>query len=184
MRLDSPKAGVFLKGWKQALSLKSMKLKDQRAGSDASVSADSNASMTDIHVTSTYHSSSMDNLRSNVGSKSIPSSNRSFIARREQNVSRSRLAAADEGNSRGSPSLMSGKEIVLSGSKKSIGEAVASPTTDTFARLEYMTSYGGKMTFAIEADETFIGRKDDNDVVLTDPKISKRHATILKKEGM
>ena len=51
------------------------------------------------------------------------------------------------------------------------------------ARLVYLTSYGGKMNFPLLRQETTIGRKDDNDIMLTDPKISKYHASISKTEN-
>ncbi|KAJ3279672.1 hypothetical protein HK104_001256 [Borealophlyctis nickersoniae] len=49
------------------------------------------------------------------------------------------------------------------------------------ARLVYHTSHGGKMNFELE-EETTIGRKDDNTIVLTCAKISKRHAVIRRTE--
>lgn len=47
-------------------------------------------------------------------------------------------------------------------------------------RLVFDTSYGGKMEFLINKDENSIGRRDDNDIVLHDVKVSKRHAIIVK----
>jgi hypothetical protein len=46
------------------------------------------------------------------------------------------------------------------------------------AKLIYQTSYGGNVQ--LKKDETTLGRKDDNDIVLSDVKISKRHAVILR----
>ncbi|RKO84991.1 nucleotide cyclase, partial [Blyttiomyces helicus] len=48
------------------------------------------------------------------------------------------------------------------------------------ARLQLLTSHGGKMHFRLDRDETTIGRKDDNGIVLTCTKISKRHAVVLR----
>jgi hypothetical protein len=50
------------------------------------------------------------------------------------------------------------------------------------AVLVYNTSYGGKMKFTLNKPETSIGRKEDNDISLSCAKISKRHASILRKE--
>jgi pSer/pThr/pTyr-binding forkhead associated (FHA) protein len=50
----------------------------------------------------------------------------------------------------------------------------------TEAKLIYQTSYGGNVEFLLIKDETTLGRKDDNDIVLSDVKISKRHAVITK----
>jgi hypothetical protein len=49
------------------------------------------------------------------------------------------------------------------------------------AKLIYHTSYGGRMEFALVKDETIMGRKEGNDIVLSDVKISKRHASIQKR---
>lgn len=48
--------------------------------------------------------------------------------------------------------------------------------------LVYNTSYGGKMTFYINKNETTIGRRDQSDIVLNDFKVSKKHAVIEKTE--
>eukprot|EP00842_Homolaphlyctis_polyrhiza_P007106 jgi/Hompol1/985/HPOL_002624-RA len=48
------------------------------------------------------------------------------------------------------------------------------------ACLVYTTSFGGRMTFTLVKDHMTIGRKGDNDIVLTDAKISKNHACIIK----
>ena len=48
--------------------------------------------------------------------------------------------------------------------------------------LVYKTSFGGKMTFSLIRPETQIGRKEDNHIVLTDGKISKYHAVLIKNE--
>ena len=46
-------------------------------------------------------------------------------------------------------------------------------------RLVSVTSYGGKLNFSLNpTGKTFIGRKEDNDIVLFCAKISKRHALI------
>ncbi|KAJ1551354.1 hypothetical protein HK096_000791, partial [Nowakowskiella sp. JEL0078] len=51
------------------------------------------------------------------------------------------------------------------------------------ARLVYYTVYGGRMNWNLsETEETTIGRKDDNKVVLSDVKISKYHASIKKSD--
>ena len=50
------------------------------------------------------------------------------------------------------------------------------------AMLVYKTSFGGKMTFSLIRPETQIGRKEDNHIVLTDGKISKYHAVLIKNE--
>jgi hypothetical protein len=42
------------------------------------------------------------------------------------------------------------------------------------------TSYGGKMEFPLIKNETFLGRNADNDIILPDVKVSKRHALIVK----
>lgn len=47
-------------------------------------------------------------------------------------------------------------------------------------RLVYNTSYGGKMEFAINKDENTIGRREGNDIVLGDERVSKDHAIIVK----
>ena len=44
--------------------------------------------------------------------------------------------------------------------------------------LVYNTTYGGKMEFPLNKEELTIGRKGTNDIVLSDGKISKLHATI------
>jgi hypothetical protein len=48
--------------------------------------------------------------------------------------------------------------------------------------LVYNTTFGGKMVFPLEKKETTIGRKDNNDIVLSDGKISKKHAIIIKND--
>lgn len=48
------------------------------------------------------------------------------------------------------------------------------------ATLVYNTSYGGKMKFTLNSQETSIGRKEDNDITLSCARISKRHATIVR----
>ncbi|KAJ3053774.1 hypothetical protein HK097_003412, partial [Rhizophlyctis rosea] len=50
------------------------------------------------------------------------------------------------------------------------------------ARLVYHTSHGGKMNFRLDEELTNIGRKDDNNIVLTCAKISKYHAVIKRTE--
>ncbi|KAJ3033092.1 hypothetical protein HDV00_006737 [Rhizophlyctis rosea] len=50
------------------------------------------------------------------------------------------------------------------------------------ARLVYHTSHGGKMNFRLDEEMTNIGRKDDNNIVLTCAKISKYHAVIKRGE--
>jgi hypothetical protein len=50
----------------------------------------------------------------------------------------------------------------------------------TVPRLVYNTSYGGKMQFYINKEENSIGRREQNDIVLNDFKVSKKHAVILK----
>jgi adenylate cyclase len=51
------------------------------------------------------------------------------------------------------------------------------------ARLSYVTSFGGKVDFNIVKDKTTIGRRDDNDIVLTCAKISKYHAVVEQVDG-
>jgi hypothetical protein len=51
------------------------------------------------------------------------------------------------------------------------------------ARLVYSTSFGGKMNFTLAREETTIGRKEDNHIVLTCAKISKYHAVMKRIEG-
>lgn len=50
------------------------------------------------------------------------------------------------------------------------------------ARLVYQTAFGGKMNFLLLRDETAIGRKEDNHIVLTCAKISKYHAVITRND--
>ena len=57
-----------------------------------------------------------------------------------------------------------------------------SPENDTIAKLVYSTSYGGKMDFQLVRNETKIGRREDNHIILHDGKISKYHAAILKTQ--
>ncbi|KAJ2994947.1 hypothetical protein HDV02_001176 [Globomyces sp. JEL0801] len=52
------------------------------------------------------------------------------------------------------------------------------------AKLIYNTSYGGKMEFSLSKDEISLGRREDNDIVLSDVKISKRHALIVKNNNI
>ena len=49
------------------------------------------------------------------------------------------------------------------------------------AKLIYNTSYGGKMEFMLTNEHTSLGRQPENDIVLSDVKISKRHAVIAKR---
>lgn len=58
------------------------------------------------------------------------------------------------------------------------GRKVKSSENDVV--LVYNTTFGGKMVFPLEKKETTIGRKDNNDIVLSDGKISKHHAIIIK----
>ncbi|KAI8836756.1 hypothetical protein CcCBS67573_g05249 [Chytriomyces confervae] len=44
------------------------------------------------------------------------------------------------------------------------------------------TSFGGKNHFTLMRDETTIGRNNNNHIVLNDPKISKYHACVIKKQ--
>ncbi len=48
-------------------------------------------------------------------------------------------------------------------------------------RLVYLTSYGSKVTYPLVWEETTIGRKDDNQIVLTDATISKCHCSVFRK---
>jgi adenylate cyclase len=48
------------------------------------------------------------------------------------------------------------------------------------AKLVYNTSYGGKMVFELAKDETTMGRREDNHISLSDGKISKYHASIIR----
>lgn len=48
-------------------------------------------------------------------------------------------------------------------------------------RLIYLTSYGSKVVYPLIWEETLIGRKDDNQIVLTDATISKCHCSIFRK---
>ena len=48
------------------------------------------------------------------------------------------------------------------------------------AKLVYSTSYGGKMEFELVREETTLGRRDDNHICLSDGKISKHHAIVVK----
>jgi FHA domain len=48
-------------------------------------------------------------------------------------------------------------------------------------RLVYLTSYGSKVTYPLIWEETTIGRKDDNQIVLTDATISKCHCSVFRK---
>ena len=60
------------------------------------------------------------------------------------------------------------------------GKGEAIPESEA-PRLVYMTSYGSKVTYPLVWEETTIGRKDDNQIVLTDATISKCHASVLRK---
>jgi adenylate cyclase len=57
-------------------------------------------------------------------------------------------------------------------------------TLEKVAKLVYNTSYGGKMEFELIKDETSLGRREDNDICLSDVKISKFHASIIKKDNV
>lgn len=50
------------------------------------------------------------------------------------------------------------------------------------ARLVYYTSLGGKTSFSLFHNQTTIGRREDNHIVLHDAKISKYHAVIEKED--
>ncbi|TPX42400.1 hypothetical protein SeLEV6574_g05624 [Synchytrium endobioticum] len=50
------------------------------------------------------------------------------------------------------------------------------------ARVVYYTSHGSRVNFYLQKDESTIGRKEDNTIVLSDAKISKYHASIKKTE--
>lgn len=60
--------------------------------------------------------------------------------------------------------------------------SVSSGTEPKVAHLVYNTSYGGKMQFELVREETTLGRRDDNDISLSDGKISKYHASIIRAE--
>lgn len=51
-----------------------------------------------------------------------------------------------------------------------------------WAYLVYHTSFGKPMNFILANQETRIGRKEDNDIVLSCVKISKYHAVVIKNE--
>lgn len=69
------------------------------------------------------------------------------------------------------------KIIIPTTSRRSSSNGFEQHQTPT---LVYNTSYGGKMQFAINKDENSIGRKEDNDIVLGDERVSKYHASIIK----
>lgn len=48
-------------------------------------------------------------------------------------------------------------------------------------RLIYLTSYGSKVTYPLIWEECTIGRKDDNQIILTDATISKCHCSVFRK---
>ncbi|TPX32988.1 hypothetical protein SmJEL517_g04037 [Synchytrium microbalum] len=50
------------------------------------------------------------------------------------------------------------------------------------ARVVYYTSHGSRVNFYLQKDESTIGRKEDNTIVLSDAKISKYHASIKKTD--
>ncbi|TPX60729.1 hypothetical protein PhCBS80983_g01647 [Powellomyces hirtus] len=54
--------------------------------------------------------------------------------------------------------------------------------TDSTPRLVYITRFGGKTDFHLVRDETTIGRKDDNNIALPCPRISKYHALVIRGE--
>ncbi|KAJ2994944.1 hypothetical protein HDV02_001173 [Globomyces sp. JEL0801] len=53
---------------------------------------------------------------------------------------------------------------------------------NTAPQLVYLTSYGGNLNYPLVREETHIGRKDDNHIVLTDATISKFHAIVFRKK--
>ncbi|KAL2916432.1 hypothetical protein HK105_203862 [Polyrhizophydium stewartii] len=75
------------------------------------------------------------------------------------------------------------KRLVLPTTLQTASSSSAQNADPNCARLVYLTSYGGKMQFPLADDETTIGRKDDNHIVLTDPKISKFHASIVRTDS-
>lgn len=54
-------------------------------------------------------------------------------------------------------------------------------TGTKLASLEWLSSYDGKMECILSEFETSIGRKDDNTIILTCAKISKKHASIFRE---
>lgn len=68
----------------------------------------------------------------------------------------------------------------LQNSGQSQGKGVAIPEAEA-PRLVYLTSYGSKVTYPLIWEETTIGRKDDNQIVLTDATISKCHCSVFRK---
>lgn len=53
---------------------------------------------------------------------------------------------------------------------------------DKVPYLVYYPSYGGCIKFAIKKKETLIGRKEGNDIYLSDVTISKFHASVFRSE--
>ncbi|KAJ3087429.1 hypothetical protein HK102_011134 [Quaeritorhiza haematococci] len=51
------------------------------------------------------------------------------------------------------------------------------------AKLVYHTQHGGKVNFSLHREETGIGRKEDNHIVLTCAKMSKYHAYVKRKDN-
>lgn len=51
------------------------------------------------------------------------------------------------------------------------------------AKLVYNTSYGGKMVFELTKEQTTLGRREDNNICLSDGKISKYHAVVKRQQN-
>ena len=84
----------------------------------------------------------------------------------------------------GARPLEEAKKLVLPSSSnsgtsaKGKGEPIPE---DEAPRLVYLTSYGSKVTYPLIWEECTIGRKEENQIVLTDSTISKIHASVYRK---
>jgi hypothetical protein len=81
------------------------------------------------------------------------------------------------------PTKLVVRTTVASVDNNAANESAAYQNVETAPHLVYMTSYGGNMHYPLVREETKVGRKEENHIILTDATISKFHAIVYRNSN-
>ncbi|KAH6562559.1 hypothetical protein BASA50_001798 [Batrachochytrium salamandrivorans] len=159
-----------------------------------SSSLDHHADRSSLTSTQFYRSGSSASIRTEISRPDTPiadDNNAHYFAASSNKVTNSGGSRTSNGGGHGSNDAVdSGSSAMPTHAASRIMLQTAPPRASKIiksgfsARLTTETSYGGKMTFELSKDVNTIGRKEDNDIPISDGKISKYHAEIVRaKDG-
>ncbi|KAJ1327264.1 hypothetical protein BSLG_010606 [Batrachochytrium salamandrivorans] len=155
-----------------------------------SSSLDHHADRSSLTSTQFYRSGSSASIRTEISRPDTPiadDNNAHYFAASSNKVTNSGGSRTSNGGGHGSNDAVdSGSSAMPTHAASRIMLQTAPPRASKIiksgfsARLTTETSYGGKMTFELSKDVNTIGRKEDNDIPISDGKISKYHAEIVR----